>query len=383
MYIIQIGIMHFPATYEDILKRIDKVNPVGYAKTRNFTDGDITYLSPYISRGVISVKQVAGAMMAKGYSFSDMTKFIQELAWREFFQRTWQYLQDDMLHDIRRSYTGTRHRLIPKAMLCADTGIDSIDEAINTLYKTGYMHNHLRMYVASIACNIGKAYWQMPSQWMYYHLLDGDIASNACSWQWVAGSFSSKQYYCNQENINKYTYSTQRNTFLDEPYDALPKMDIPMELRPVSSFNAKTNLPERKEINIDPSLPLFIYNSYNLDPLWRKDEQANRVLLLEPWHFRQFPVSDKVIQFILDLAKNIDGLQVFVGEVSEIPQLKKIKNIYSKEHPAFSHYPGRKDERDWLFPEVKGNFNSFFAFWKKCEQSLIKKDSLQLSLINA
>ena len=82
-----------------------------------------------------------------------------------------------------------------------------------------------------------------------------------------------------------------------------------------------------------------------------------------------------MIEFILDLAKNIDGLQVFSGEVNEIPHLKKIKTIYSKEHPAFIHYPGKKDERDWLFPEVKGQFNSFFSFWKKCMQSIERKDS--------
>jgi deoxyribodipyrimidine photo-lyase len=375
--------MQFTTKYEEILNGIENINPLKYSATRNFVDGYVTYLSPYISRGVISVKQVAETIMAKGYAFSAMEKLVQELAWREYFQRIWQHLQDDLLHDIRRNYTGTKHRLVPKALLCGDTGIDSIDESINILYKTGYMHNHLRMYVASIACNIGKAYWQMPSQWMYYHLLDGDIASNACSWQWVAGSFSSKQYYCNQENINKYTYSTQRNTFLDKPYDELPKMDVPEVLHPVTGFNPKTSLPATTEITIDPSLPLFIYNSYNLDPLWRKDEKANRVLLLEPWHFRQFPVSDKVIEFILALAKNITGLQVFVGEVNEIPHLKNIKHIYSKEHPAFEHYPGHKDERDWLFPEVKGPFNSFFAYWKKCEQGLKRKDNRQLSLINA
>jgi deoxyribodipyrimidine photo-lyase len=375
--------MKFTTNYEEILKKIDTINPLDYSQTRNYTDGDITYLSPYISRGVISIKQVSDTMFAKGYSFADMEKFIQQLAWREFFQRTWQYLEDDVLNDIRRSYTGIKHRNIPAALLSGNTGINCIDKAINQLYQTGYMHNHIRLYVASIACNIGKAYWQMPSQWMYYHLLDGDIASNACSWQWVAGSFSSKQYFCNQDNINKYTYSAQRNTFLDRPYDELPEMEIPAALNSVAAFNAKTNLPVRKEITIDPALPLLIYNSYNLDPLWRKDEKANRILLLEPGHFRDFPVSDKVIEFILALAKNIEGLQVFTGEVNEIPHLKKIKTIYSKEHPAFIHYPGKKDERDWLFPEVKGQFNSFFSFWKKCLQSIERKDAPQTILKRA
>ena len=99
---VQTIMMQFPVSYEEILKRIDKVNPKDYAGSRNFIDGDITYLSPYISRGVISIKQLAGAMFAKGYTFSEMEKFIQQLAWREYFQRIWQQLEDDMFDDIRR-----------------------------------------------------------------------------------------------------------------------------------------------------------------------------------------------------------------------------------------------------------------------------------------
>lgn len=358
--------MNFPTRYAEILNRVDAVKPLEYSKTRNFTNGDVTYLSPYISRGVISVKQVLDAILARGYNTTDAVVFIKELAWREYFQRSWQYLEDGIFNDIRHCYTGIKHNKIPTAVIEANTGIQAIDKAIEILYQTGYMHNHLRMYLASITCTIGKAHWQMPSQWMYYHLLDGDLASNSCSWQWVAGTFSSRQYFCNQENINKYTGTVQQQTFLDKSYDELPKLEIPEQLRSTTTVPLKTSLPEKVIPVLDSSLPLVIYTAYNLSPVWRQDIQANRVLLLEPSHYKQHPVSEQVISFILDLARNINGLQVMVGEVNEIPQLNQFPVIYSKEHPAFNHLPGKKDERDWLFPEVKGFHNSFFSFWKKC-----------------
>jgi len=375
--------MDFPANYDEIVDRIDKIDPIQYSKTRNYIDGNITYLSPYISRGVISVKQVMEAVLAKGYKPYEITKFIQELAWREYFQRVWQHLEDDMFDDIRITRTGIRHRQIPQAIITAKTGIESIDTAINDLYQTGYMHNHIRMYTASIACNIAKGHWQLPSQWMYYHLLDGDLASNTCSWQWVAGSFSSKQYFCNQENINKYTYSKQKDTIIDKSYDEIPLMEIPNILTRTSSLQLTTALPGKTKPTFDHNLPLVLYNSYNLDPLWRNDIAANRLLVLEPSHFKQYPVSEKVIRFIIELAANIDGLQLFIGEINEIPDLAKFPAIYSKEHPAFNYYPGKKDEREWMFPGVTGMFNSFFSFWKKCEQQLKNMKAIQLELIRA
>ena len=375
--------MDFPTDYDEILNKVNAINPIEYCNTRNYINGDITYLSPYISRGVISTKQVLQSVLAKGYTTEQTEKFIQELAWREYFQRVWQQMGDDMFDDIRQRYTGIKHRNIPTAVTGANTGIDSIDNAIKEFYKSGYLHNHLRMYIASITCNIGKSYWQVPSQWMYYNLLDGDLASNTCSWQWVAGHFSSKQYYCNQENINKYTYSEQQNTFLDKGYDELPLMPVPEELINTTSLRLSTILPEKKIPEIDATLPLLIYNSYNLDLLWRQDIKANRILLLEPSHFKQYPVSDKVINFILSLSKNIPDLQIFTGEINEIPCINKFPAIYSKEHPAFNYYPGSKDERDWLFPEVKKFHTSFFSFWKKCKPYLKIIENTTKELVRA
>ena len=366
--------MNFPTVYDEIIKKIESINPLEYSKTRNHINGAVTYLSPYISRGVISSKQILEIILDKGFSGKQVEKFIQELAWREYFQRVWQQLEDDIFDDIRHRYTGIQHRNIPTAIAEANTGIQSIDNAIQELYTTGYMHNHLRMYIASITCNIGKSNWQLPSQWMYYHLLDGDLASNACSWQWVTGNFSSRQYFCNQENINTYTNSTQQQTFLDKSYDELPNMKVPETLKGTSSLTLQTVLPEKVNPVVDTSLPLVIYTSYNLDPLWKQDIKANRILLLEPSHFKQYPISEKVMTFILDLSKNIQGIQVFSGEINEIPGLLHFPAIYSKEHPVTNHFPGIKEERDWIFPETKGFYNSFFSYWNKCQQNKYTAD---------
>lgn len=361
----------FPAEYAAILERIENFDPVRYGKTRNFIDGDVTYLSPYISRGVISVKQVKETVMQKGFKPYQVEKFLQELAWREYFQRVWQTKGTAAINvALKQEQVDVKHTQMIGTVLNASTGIEAIDEQISKLYETGYMHNHARMYTASIVCNIGKAHWQQPSKWMYYHLLDGDLASNNCSWQWVAAAFSSKKYYCNQENINKYCNSNQRQTFLDKSYEELPEMDIPDALQQTVELSLHTELPKAAAINIDPSKLVLIYNSYNLDPNWRKEEDANRILLLEPSHFSNYPVSKKVLQFLLDLSKNIEHIQLFVGEFDELLKLTGNASIISKEHPAFEHYTGTRDIRDWMFPQVTGYHNSFFSFWKKCERYL-------------
>ena len=366
----------FPTEYWEILRRMHNVNPMQYAKTRNFVNGAVTYLSPYISRGVISVKQVMETVLQKGYKAYQIEKFLQELAWREYFQRVWQSIGDDIWNDIKQPQPDVLHQQMVTAVDKAATGIEAIDQSIQHLYSSGYMHNHVRMYTASLACNMAKAHWLQPSKWMYYHLLDGDIASNNCSWQWVAAAFASKKYYFNQENVNKYAFSKQRNSFLDKSYEEIMEMPVPESLGATNQLALQTVLPATLAPILDTSRPTLIYNSYNLDVLWRKEEDVNRVLLLEPSHFEKYPVSNKVLQFIIDLSKNIEGIIPVTGEIDEIVSLYKNASvagkdcIISKEHPAFSYYPGIKDSREWMFGEVTGYYNSFFSFWKKCEKYL-------------
>jgi deoxyribodipyrimidine photo-lyase len=255
----------------------------------------------------------------------------------------------------------------------AVTGINVIDSSIKNLYSTGYMHNHFRMYTASVCCNIGKAHWLQPASWMYYHLLDGDLASNSLSWQWICAAFSSKKYYCNQENVNRYSKSFQQNTFLDTTYESLVTMPVPESLTETIGLSLKTDLPKTPLPSLNKNEAVLIYNTYNLDPLWHAGENANRILLLEPSHFKKYPVSAPVLQFAINLSKNIPGIQIFSGEFDELKNVAKDQSIIFKSHPAFLHYQGKSETYDYLFPEVSGYFPSFSAYWKKCGPYLLNR----------
>lgn len=358
--------------YSDILQLIDQIDPIKYGKTRNYLNGSVTRLSPYISRGVISTKQVAESVLNRGYSPNEIDIFLKELAWRDYFQLVWQELKSKINEDVKQTQPLISDYQIPHEIINTQTKIEAIDNGIKAFYENGYMHNHLRMYVASICCNIARCHWQQPAKWMYYHLLDADWANNALSWQWVAGSFSQKKYFANQENINKYCSTDQINTFLDHPYELLPSLEIPDTLKTTIAFDLKTTLPESDVLNIQASLPIYIYNFYNLDPMWYEHLAANRILLLEPEHFNAYPVSEKSIQFVLDLSKNIASIQVYSGSFEALTQLYPEHVYHYKEHPLNEHYTGTRHQRDWLFDGIKGYFPSFFSFWKKAEKQFKK-----------
>ena len=394
-------------TYNALIEQVKSYHPGKYPITRNYTNGAVTNWSPYISRGLLSPVLVMEQLKTK-FNKQEWMGFMQQMAWREYFQRVWQEKGDFILKDLKSAQSKVLLASLPQPINAGKTGIQALDNAIHHLYAHGMMHNHVRMYISMLHSNIFKAAWLPGAKWMYANLLDHDPAANFLSWQWVAGTFSSKQYIANQENINKYTNTKQLGTFLDREYEYLQTSifnhsDI---IQPNHSANWPDQLDQEYIVdtaailkNIEntnqskifdkktvlPNQPFCIYNSFNLDPLWHADESMNRVLLLEPNHFEHFPVTEKVLQFIVDLAiTNIPGLQIFVDNFEDLFQhIETIsmsdKNItseksnaiiYSKEHPTTQHYQGIQEARDWLFPEVNGYYPSFFGYWKKCERYL-------------
>jgi deoxyribodipyrimidine photo-lyase len=360
--------LDFPADYGSIIKMVKQIDPIKYSKTRNYTNGAVTYLSPYISRGVISTKIVFEYVKLKGYKFSEIETFLKELCWRDYFQRVGQV--KDLNQDIKQPQHPILNTEIPKQIVNADTGISGIDQAIKQLYANGYMHNHCRMYTASVVCNIAKSHWLHPAKWMYYHLLDGDWASNACSWQWVAGANSNKKYFVNQENINKFTGTNQNQTFLDKSYANIEEIEVPSQLFTTSTLYFETKLPKFEILELIDELPTYIYNYYNLDPKWHENEIGNRVLLLEPNFFEAYPVSEKCIDFMLSLSKNISQLKVYIGSFDSLVKNHNLKTIHFKEHPLNIGYVGIEEPRDWISEKVTGYHPSFFSYWKKVEKQL-------------
>jgi deoxyribodipyrimidine photo-lyase len=224
------------------------------------------------------------------------------------------------------------------------------------------------MYLAAVVCNVGSVHWADPARWMYHHLLDGDLASNALSWQWVAGCTSGKKYYANQENINRYCRSSQRGTFMDHDYPELTRQPIPQVLEPCAMPPLLTPLPVGNDIRLDSGKPLYVFNYYNIDPHWAPAD-AQRVLLLEPSVFARHPVSAACVEFALALARQIPGMQVCVGEFRDLQE--RAGEIHYREHPLNAAYSGTEHSRPWMF-EKHGKLNSFFSYWKPIERQLLK-----------
>lgn len=358
--------------YKSLLESLDQIDPIKYSKTRNFTSGAVTRLSPYVARGVIDTKTILENIVTRGFSFYQAEKFIQQLAWRDYFQRVWQTNGEAINEDLKNPQGARFAKGLPLAISNAASEIQSIDESIQSLQQSGYMHNHVRMYVAFMACNLAGFHWKDPARWMYYHLFDGDWGSNTLSWQWVAGTFSTKKYIANQENINHYTNSNQRGTFLDYSYEELSRLDAPDHLLAPDFTELSTNLPTTGSLTIDPSLPTFVYNYYNLSPTWRNAEKGNRVLLLEPEHFKQYPISDSCINFMMEQTTAIPGIQVYAGSFVSLIELCKNSLIFYREHPLNAHYSGHQDERTWLIDVEAPVKGSFFSFWKKVEKQIKK-----------
>jgi deoxyribodipyrimidine photo-lyase len=116
--------------------------------------------------------------------------------------------------------------------------VPAIDMAVRTLYATGYLHNHARMWLASYVVHLRKVHWRAGADWLVAHLLDGDLASNHLSWQWVAGTGSSKPYLFNADNVARYAPIDWQSagTVIDcsyEQLDAMARSSRPVKTTPV------------------------------------------------------------------------------------------------------------------------------------------------------
>lgn len=360
----------FPSELTNIYKRVDAIEPKHYARSRNYLSGAVTQLSPYLTHGVLNTTDILEAILKK-HRFKDAENLIFELGWRDFFQTVYRFQKDEIFSDLRQPQEDVRHSQLPLAIRDAQTGIEVLDTAITKLYKTGYLHNHERMWLAAVVCNVAKVHWKAGASWMYYHLLDGDLASNSLSWQWVAGSFSSKKYVANQDNLNKFSNSSQHNTFLDIPYSSFPIEIVPKVLNTYEAYKPETKLPKASFKTLDANKPILLYHMWMLDPNWHKDKDANRILILEPEQLKRFPISEQRSAFLLALTKNIASMQIFVGSLDEFLALCPQTPV-SRAHPAiysWVHKAVQLETFKTMFSPPFKAYNSFMAYWKACQKT--------------
>ncbi len=216
--------LSFEPTLQTARARLAAVDPDAYARTRNALDGAVTRLSPYLTHGFLSLREVYAAVHAR-HPLDVRHKLVFELGWRAYWRHVWSHRGDGIHQSIHAGLLpdDAYQPEIPADVLAARTGIPAIDVAVQELYGSGYLHNHARMWLASYLVHLRKVHWHAGAQWMLGHLLDGDVASNHLSWQWVAGTGSSKPYLFNADNVARYAPPQWHSpgTVIDTSYETM------------------------------------------------------------------------------------------------------------------------------------------------------------------
>lgn len=221
------GIENLPPHRVAAISRAARIRPALYARTRNSLDGAVTGMSPYLTHGVVTLREVLANVLSRG-DLPVEHKLVFELGWREFFRHGWQHHGDGILESLQPGPLpddcyATR---LPDDIRTACTGVPAIDEAVRTLYATGTLHNHARMWLASYVVHVRRVHWRAGVDWLVAHLLDGDLGSNHLSWQWVAGTGSHKPYLFNADNVARYAPEAWHSpgSVIDQSYESLDAM---------------------------------------------------------------------------------------------------------------------------------------------------------------
>jgi len=227
------------------LRRIAAIDAEAYARTRNALDGAVTGLSPWITHGIVSPGEVLAGAIAAHAAAGRRTpiglqhRLVMELGWREYFRHVWHHRGDAILRSLHEGMLpGAAYAdAVPDDVRQARTGVPVIDRAVRTLHDRGHLHNHARLWLASYLVHLRKVHWRAGADWLWPRLLDGDLASNHLSWQWVAATGSRKPYLFNAENVARHAPPEWHSpgSVLDTDYDRLEhiaRSPTPVRTRP-------------------------------------------------------------------------------------------------------------------------------------------------------
>ncbi len=325
--------MNFEASRAKALDKLNyfvENNLSEYSKLRNFDFGpenrsNISCLSPYITHGVISEKEVIEKALGK-FSFSKNEKFIQEVLWRTYW-KGWLELRPNVwsdylmeLNKIKEEFKNNQSYL---NAIQGKTNIECFNAWINELKENNYLHNHTRMWFASIWIFTLELPWQLGAEFFMQHLYDGDAASNTLGWRWVAGvQTQGKHYLASEWNIKKFTNNRFNNIKLNE--NAPPK--VSQRTYPIikKDFNNPQNIEDKNLLIFENNLSFEITDFQN-------NKLKKIYLISNKNENRSIKLSEKVVKFksllIKDQEQRLKAKSIDC-EVIDISEIKKIENYY-------------------------------------------------------
>jgi len=352
----------------DQLNNFIEQNLTDYSKLRNFDFGpsnrsNISCLSPYITHGVINELEVIDKSLKK-FSFAKNEKFIQEVLWRVYW-KGWLELRPNVWSDylielgkVKDQFKNDQNYL---DAIEGKTNIDCFNEWVIELKENNYLHNHTRMWFASIWIFTLELPWQLGAEFFMQHLFDGDAASNTLGWRWVAGvQTQGKHYLASEWNINKFTNNRFKNIKLNENAPSI--------------FSDKTYSINKKNF-LNPEIlenkTLLIFeNNTTFEVSDFKEQKFKKILLVSNKTNRVIELSEKVLKFKADL---LEDQKIRLGGKSincETININDLKNITEE---VYALYPTVGENLDFIqnnqLKNIKFLYRKLDQFsWQYCNK---------------
>jgi len=356
--------MHFEPSREAALKKLNNFIESGlynYSKLRNFDFGpnersNISCLSPYITHGIISEKEVIKLSLKK-FSFPKNEKFIQEVLWRIYWKgwlelrpNVWSdYLTD--LKKLKQEYINNKNYF---DAIEGKTKVQCFNTWVEELKNYNYLHNHTRMWFASIWIFTLGLPWQLGADFFMKYLYDGDCASNTLGWRWVAGiQTKGKNYVASEWNIKKFTNSRFNNIKINE--NPVPIIDE-------KNYSIIDNSFLSSNISNNQNLLIFENNLCFEQSDFKDQSFKNLYFVFNENKTRQTKLDEKLIDFkkslINDQIENLNSKSLNC-EMIGIEDLKDVKEN------LLALYPSVGENLDYL---SSNNIKNISFLYRKIDQ---------------
>ena len=352
----------------DKLNSFVEINLTDYSKLRNFDFGpekrsNISCLSPYITHGIINELEVIDKSLKK-FSFAKNEKFIQEVLWRVYW-KGWLELRPNVWSDylieldkIKSEFKSNQNYL---NAIEGNTNIDCFNQWVIELKENNYLHNHTRMWFASIWIFTLELPWQLGAEFFMQHLYDGDSASNTLGWRWVAGvQTQGKHYLASEWNINKFTNNRFQNIKLNENA-------TPIFSDKTYSINKKDFL--NSEILEDKTLLIF-ENNMTFEFSDFKEHKFKKILLVSNDTNRKIKLTEKVLKFKANLLKD---QKIRLEEKSINCETININDLKDITEEVYALYPTVGENLDFIqnnkLTNIKFLYRKLDQFsWQYCNK---------------
>ena len=362
--------MKFEASRAKAIEKLNHFienNLTDYSKLRNFDFGpegrsNVSCLSPYITHGIVSEKEIIKKSLNK-FSFAKNEKFIQEVLWRTYW-KGWLELRPNVWNDylielrkIREEFKDNKNYI---NAIKGKTNIECFNTWVNELIENNYLHNHTRMWFASIWIFTLDLPWQLGAEFFMQHLYDGDAASNTLGWRWVAGiQTQGKHYLASEWNIKKFTNNRFQKFKLNE--NAPPKISEKFYSIIKQDFNNPHDIKEKNLIIFENNLSFETtdFAKNNFKKIYIVSNQNKN---------RSIKLSEKLLKFKSLLIEN-EQFQLKNRSIDcDVIDINEIKNI----NDSYGLYPTVGENLDYLYSKkIKLDFlyrNLDRLAWQYCNK---------------